>query len=80
MPEKICAYVGVVGHIELKEKDGKLYTVLETRGIGNRYGKDRYGVIGRMVQPTVPKVVAAINGALTGSKPSKNHSAPQGED
>lgn len=67
MPEKICAYVGVVGHLELKEKDGKLYNVLETRGLGNRYGKDRYGAIGRMVQPTVPKIIAAINGALKGT-------------
>lgn len=63
MPEKICSYMGIVGRMELKEKDGTEYTVLDCRATQKFYAKDRTGKIGRMVKPTVPKIMTAVASA-----------------
>lgn len=71
LAEKFCGYVSVVAHLEVVEskKKGKQdYPVLITSKSGGWYGKDRYGAIGRMANPTVPKVMAAIEAKLDPSK------------
>lgn len=63
MPQKICGYVGIVAHLQTvqsKKDADKDYPVLSTRRIDGWYGKDRYSAIGRMPNPTIPKVLAAI--------------------
>jgi hypothetical protein len=63
MPQKICGYVGIVGHLQTlpskRNKEGE-YPVFSTRRRDGWYGKDRYSAIGRMPNPTVPKIIAAI--------------------
>lgn len=69
MPDKICGYMNVVGHLHVqKKKDGTPVRVLDTEHKGLYYGKDQLGV-GRMINPTIPKLIAATNrGAATGTR------------
>lgn len=63
MPQKICSYVSIVAHLQVvqsKKDKTKEYPVLSTRKIDGWYGKDRYSAIGRMPNPTIPKMIAAI--------------------
>jgi hypothetical protein len=81
MPEKVCSYMGVVGRMELKaSKDGKDYTVLDCRGTERFYGKDRYGTIGRMVRPTIPKIVQAAASASAQGTGGKSTSDTEAEE
>lgn len=71
LTQKVCGYVGIVAHIETvesKKNPGEEYPVLTASKAGGWYGKDRYGAIGRMARPTVPKVVAAIEAKLDPTK------------
>lgn len=74
MAQKACGYVGIVAHLESiasKKDEDKEIPVLSTRRRDGWYGKDRYGAIGRMLNPSVPKVVAAIEAKLDPSKATK---------
>jgi hypothetical protein len=74
MSQKICGYVAVVAHLESvgsKKNPDQEYPVLSTRRRDGWYGKDRYGAIGRMPNPTIPKVVSAIEAKLDPSKATK---------
>jgi phage nucleotide-binding protein len=77
MTNKICGYAGIVAHLETTErrdkatKEIKEYPVLTTSKKDGWYGKDRYSAIGRMVNPTVPKVIAAIEAKLDPTKANK---------
>lgn len=60
---KICTYMSIVAHLHTvpsKKKPGNEYPVLSTRRKDGWYAKDRYGVIGTMARPTIPKIVQAI--------------------
>lgn len=61
---KICGMMGVVGHMEVRRmKSGESTTevrVLSTTKTGKVYAKDRYGKIGTMQNPTMPKILSKI--------------------
>jgi hypothetical protein len=63
MPDKVCAYFSLVAHMQVKVIEGSEHPVLSTQKDGKFYTKDRYGVIGKMVDPTVPKIMARIEGS-----------------
>lgn len=70
MPQKISSYVGIVAHLQrvVSKKDPtKIFPVLSTERRDGWYAKDRYAVIGRMPNPTMPKVIAAIEAKKNGS-------------
>ena len=61
MPQKICGYLGLVGHVSLqpdKEDDEKQNVILRVRGSDRFYAKDRYGVTetGGMKNPTMDQI------------------------
>lgn len=58
MSEKICGYMNVVGRLFVK--DGK--RILETEHKGLYWAKDQLG-IGRVLEPTMPKVLAKVSKA-----------------
>lgn len=58
MTEKICGYMNIVGRLHVK--DGK--HILDTEHKGLYYAKDQFGV-GRVIEPTMPKVLAKIKAA-----------------
>jgi hypothetical protein len=65
--QTICGYVAIVAHmqtVEAKKADASDYPVLSTKRRDGWYAKDRYGAIGRLARPTVPKVMALIEGKL----------------
>lgn len=76
MPQKICSYVDQVGRMELKTtKEGKEYPVVDFRGSEDFYAKDRLG-LGRVVNVTVPKLMAAVSAGAQGTvRASKASSA-----
>ena len=78
MAEKICGYMNVVGHLEGKVKNGQPYNVLNTRHEGLYYAKDQYNKIGKMVNPTIPKIMAAINGAAKPTARRRRTTTTQG--
>lgn len=61
MPEKVCAYFDVVGHMSMKVKDGKEIPRFSTKNEGKYYAKDRYnGRIGALLDPSIPKIIRRI--------------------
>jgi hypothetical protein len=60
MPEKICGYMNVVGRLYVN--DGK--RILETEHKGLYWAKDQLG-IGRVIEPTMPKLLAKIGKPTT---------------
>lgn len=60
MPEKVCSYFGLIGHMEITLKEGEEHPVFSTRKDGKFYTKDRFGVVGRMLDPTIPKIMARV--------------------
>jgi len=66
MPDKICSYFDLVGHMHMVVKDGEERPRLSTRKEGKYYAKDRYGVIGVMGDPTMPKIIERIEKAQQG--------------
>jgi hypothetical protein len=69
MPQKICGYMNVVGYmVHLKKTDKKAERrILYTNGNEFRIGKDDFNAIGNMIDPTMPKIMAAVNGKKAGS-------------
>lgn len=62
---KVCGYMGVVGYLRIGENDkrGK-HWVLHTDEYKNYYTKDRYGAIGTLREPTIPKIEALVAKAV----------------
>lgn len=66
--EKICGMFSVVGYYRLAKvkvpgtTDMTEVRQLLTNKVGRIYAKDRYGLIGNMQQPTMPKIIAKIGG------------------
>lgn len=76
MPTKWCGNMSIVGHlIPKKAKGGKEKevawrgNVLTTVRTGKWYGKDRFNALGgRMYNPTIPKIIAAIKVSVNKTK------------
>lgn len=62
MPQKICAYMEVVGYLKVAEdKEGEKHRVLYTQPNGKFYAKDGFDAFPqRIVNPSVPKMLALI--------------------
>lgn len=59
--QNICGYMNVVGHLRIaKTKKLGTHQVLTCQRRGSYYGKDRFGVIGTMHNPSIPKIMEAI--------------------
>ena len=68
MPDKVCSYFGVVAHLTTVTKEGEEQVKFSTLKSNKWYAKDRYGTIGAMLDPSVPKILTRIEQA--GSKGS----------
>jgi hypothetical protein len=70
MSNKVCGYMNIVAYLEIKQ--GK--RVLRTAATERYYAKDQFDAFenARMVEPTMPKIIAAIDKARgdKGSKPT----------
>lgn len=60
MSAKLCSHFSLIGHMSMQVVENQEVPVFSTRKDGKYYSKDRYGVIGRMKDPTVPKIVSRI--------------------
>lgn len=60
MPDKVCAYFDIVGHMQMRVKDNEEIPRLSTLKEGKYYTKDRYGAVKALADPTVPKIMARI--------------------
>ena len=59
-------YVDVVIHTEIREIGGQQFYIGTTKPVGKYLGKDRFGILpSAMVNPTLNRVVAYVNGDLT---------------
>lgn len=74
MPEKICGYMNMVAylHIVKDKKTGNLRRVLRTQASDRWYAKDQWGAVpnGRLVDPSLPKLVSLIEQAESSRRPS----------
>jgi DNA polymerase III delta prime subunit len=61
MPGKICSYFDLIGHMSIRVIDGAEHPVFSTLKEEKYYTKDRFMVIGRMVDPTIPKILERMN-------------------
>lgn len=81
MAPKICGYMNMVLYYELRrKKDGTLYRVLRSEASDQFYAKDQFTALskGRLVDPTMPKVIEAIEAARGGrGNRTKRRSAPR---
>jgi hypothetical protein len=73
MTQKICGYMGLIGHMVVEEKDGALRSILDCRPSTEWYTKDRYGV-GRMINPTIDKVLAIVKDGPAPARPRRSTS------
>jgi hypothetical protein len=75
MATKICGYMNVVGYMRpvKDKKTGNYRRVLSVELTERWYGKDQFNAFpnGRMVDPTIPKIMAAIHGQATSTSRSK---------
>jgi hypothetical protein len=73
MPEKICGYMNMVCYMEVRRnKQGKPYRKLYSQATEDFYAKDQFDAFpeGEMLNPTMPKIMEAINKAR-GVSPSQ---------
>lgn len=68
MTTKVCGYMSIVGRLYVvtrkKEDKEENIPVLQTARDSKWYAKDRFGALGgKMANPTIPKVVGAIEGS-----------------
>lgn len=76
MPLKMCGYMNLVGYYQVKkQKEGEV-RVLRTNLTENYFAKDQYDAFanGRMVNPTMNKIMAAIDKAKPTPTATKNRS------
>jgi AAA domain len=77
MSQKVQGYMNMVAYLEVVQQDGKEpRRVLRTRGTEDYEAKDQYDAFpnGRLVDPTMPKIVKAIDDAITargGTQPKR---------
>lgn len=72
MTEKICGYMNIVSFLEVMEEDKKHWRRLHFRESPRYYAKDLYDAFptGYLDDPTVAKVMAAVEAAKKGRKPT----------
>jgi len=67
MSEKTCGYMNVVGYLDVKRSpsSGRVYRELTVNETEDFYAKDQFEAFekGRMIDPTLPKIVAAVEAA-----------------
>lgn len=73
MTEKICGYMGLIGHMTVEEKEGKTRAILDCRPNDKWYTKDRYGV-GLMVNPTITKILDVVKNGPAPARPTRTTS------
>ena len=62
----LMGYVDVVIHTEIREIGGEQFYIGTTKPVGKFLGKDRFGILpSALVNPTLDRVVAYVNGELT---------------
>ena len=62
----LMGYVDVVIHTGIREIGGQQFYIGTTKPVGKYLGKDRFGILpSAMVNPTLNRVVAYVNGDLT---------------
>jgi hypothetical protein len=65
----LMGYVDVIIHTEVREIGGKEFHVGTCKPVGKYTGKDRFGILPQtLVDPTLDRVVAYVNGELTNDK------------
>lgn len=68
----VCSYMDVIGYLTIVESAGKRAQVLYTQRHNGFYGRDRFKALGgRMINPTIPKIEAAIGNARRNGAPTK---------
>lgn len=68
---KLCGYMNVVAYLAVVERDGKPTRRVLMTGARGFTGKDQYGAIDKMVDPTMPKVISAIKKARRPTKAAR---------
>lgn len=65
MPLKFCGYMNLVAYYQVKKQDGKDVRVLRTNLTENYFAKDQFDAFqnGRLVAPTMPKILEKIEAA-----------------
>lgn len=67
MSEKICGYMNMVGYMEKKRSSssGRVYRVINFEETDDYYAKDQFNAFqnGRFVDPSLPKLVEAVEAA-----------------
>lgn len=64
--QKICGWMNIVSYMDVVQKEGKNTRRLHFQKSGKIYAKDRWNVFGtRMVEPTVAKMEAMLEGRTT---------------
>ncbi len=68
LSQKVCGYMNIVGYMDTVTTDEGEVRAMLVRGDGRHVAKDRYDAIGNksgwMLNPTIPKIQAAVNSAL----------------
>jgi hypothetical protein len=84
MTHKACGYMNVVGYLAgRKGRDSTFRRTLYLQQDGEHYAKDQYTCTekGRIIDPTMPKLMAAISGARSANgsapKPAARKAAPK---
>lgn len=70
MTEKVCGYMGVIGHMKIETGKTGEVAVLDCRPSDQWYTKDRYGV-GRMINPTIGKVLTIVKDGPAPARPAR---------
>lgn len=70
MPDKICAYMGIVGFMYARRAEGRTEIGIRTRKDSKHYAKDRFDAFpsGRLLNPTVPDLQKAVEAKLPRTK------------
>jgi hypothetical protein len=76
MSEKVCGYMKMVGYMEKKRSPstGRVYRQISFDETDDYYAKDQYNAFdkGRIIDPTIPKLVAAVAAAKGGTTTAKS--------
>lgn len=79
MWSRICGYMNLVGHLRIAENEKRgRHWVLTCEKNKSFYGKDRFGAIGVMREPTIPKIEALIQPLISNKSPKKKKKAKKG--
>lgn len=82
MSEKICGYMNMVGYMEKKISPStrRVYRQITFEETDDFYGKDQFNAFekNRLVDPTVPKLTAAVNAAKSKAAPAASRGKKKG--